>query len=175
MRQISNITTISAPIVSAPASSVPTTTSSKKQTQRWINFGIVYDFDNLNASDAGFCAAGYGTPADDVEGLRKKLVRGTKRSRAAYQGIINIHEHYLNLLTEGGQSEYQLIGSIVPESQRKGALEHLLDEAGISAELKKEILETAFPTGGAQWAIQYHRQGVKQVEEEALNIPLNRL
>ena len=155
--------------------SVPTTTSNKKLTQKWINFGIVYDKNNLETSDAGFCAAGYGTPADDLEALRKKLVRGTKQSRAVYNGLVNMHQYYTNLLQEGGQSEYQIIGSLTPESERKATVEEILNNNHISEELKAQILSAAFPEG-PKWAIQYHRQGIKQESEDSsFVIPTNRL
>ena len=157
-----------------PTVSMPGIASNKKLTQKWINFGIVYDKDNLE-TDAGFCAAGYGTPADDLEALRKRLVRGTKQARAVYNGLVNMHQYYVNLLKEGGQSEYQVIGSLTPEAERKVAVEKILDDNNIPEVVKDKILNAAFPEG-PKWAIQYHRQGTKQESEESsFVIPTNRL
>ena len=154
-------------VSAAPASSaVPATSANRKQTQKWMNVGVIYDSTKITAdSDAGFCAIGTGTPMDDLDGLRKKTVRGSKDARAIYNSLFDMHKAYIDQLSEAGQSEYAILGSAMDEETRKNNLSEFLTACGLKDEDIAKAIGFAFPKDGPVWAIQYHRQKAKAEAE----------
>jgi len=148
------------------ASATPAVPANRRQTQKWMNVGIIYDSSKVTAdSDAGFCAIGTGTPMDDLDGLRKKTVRGSKDARAVYNSLFDMHKAYIDQLTEAGQSEYAILGSAMDEESRKNNLSEFLAACGLKDEDIAKAIGIAFPKDGPVWAIQYHRQKAKAESE----------
>lgn len=164
------VTNAVAPVASANVA----TSANRKQTQKWMNVGIIYDASKVTeTSDAGFCAIGTGTPMDDIEGLRKKTVRGSKDARAVYNSLFDMHTACIAELKEAGQSEYVVLGSAIEESSRKEALVKFLTACGLKAEDIEKAAGFAFPKDGPVWAIQYHRQKAKSEENEEPRAPFS--
>lgn len=161
--------------VAAPAASANVSANAnRKQTQKWMNVGIIYDSSKITeTSDAGFCAIGIGTPMDDLKNLRDKTVRGSKDARAVYNSLFDMHQAYLNELKEPGQSEYAILGSAIEEESRKANLIEFLKACGLKAEDIEKAAEFAFPKNSPVWAIQYHRQKAKAAEADEPRAPFS--
>lgn len=164
-----NYSELAVPAINAVApapTAAPAVPANRKQTQKWMNVGIIYDPTKVTStSDAGFCAIGTGTPMDDIEGLRKKTVRGSKEARAVYNSLFDMHKNNIDLLKEAGQSEYIVLGSAIDENVRKDNLVKFLAACGLKDEDIAKATGFAFPENTPVWAIQYHRQKAKAEAE----------